>query len=64
MSDTRIPGIKARHAIITPNCLRVKTDDEAFEEAVDRLRTEFHNTLGNRRSPANYHLVLTVEATK
>lgn len=70
----KVPGIVARHAVITPRCRTVppslregaaaRTADSsevaAFEEAVHRLREEYLACL-----PANphsqFHLVLTVE---
>jgi len=56
-----IPGITAKHAIITPVCRANRTVDGAWEEAVRRLREEYEacQTEGNAR--ANFHLVLTVE---
>ncbi len=55
-----IPGIKARHAIVTPGC-RVGKGLGALDEALERLRKEY---LGLVNIPANseadFHFVLTV----
>ena len=58
-----IPGIKAKHAIISDECRINKSDGGAFEEAVAHLREEYKNLLhhwptGKR---AKFHVVLTVE---
>lgn len=67
MSDDtdRLPGIKAKHAIITPNCRKVQGGDkEAFNEAARRLLDEYLAIIYLRgdKKRANYHLVLTVES--
>lgn len=64
MSDTRLPGIKAKHTIITPNCRRVQGGAKrAFTIATDILRKEYEEILRMRedRTDLNFHLVLTVE---
>lgn len=60
---SQVPGITAKHAIITPECRAGRTDLGAFDEALDRLRTEYLKVLDLRgeEGPANYHLVLSVE---
>lgn len=60
--ETKTPGICAKHAIITPACQQGRGPDEAFEEAVRRLRKEYDRCRegwGDRQP--NFHLVLTVE---
>jgi hypothetical protein len=56
-----VPGITAKHAVITPVCRANRGIAEAFDEAVRRLRDEYLacQTPGNDR--AAFHLVLTVE---
>jgi hypothetical protein len=60
MSNSVIPGIKAKHAIITPVCRANRTNVGAFEEAVQRLRDEYAACL-EANEQSNFHLVLTVE---
>ena len=64
MSESKVPGLKAEHKIITPNC-RKKGDFVAFDEAVAALRYAYRTylPLGNN-SNANIHLVLTIEHPK
>ena len=64
----KIPGITARHAIITPNCRTVprphlNTDPQmaAFDEAVNRLREEYQVICSVRGDKWNGHLVLSIE---
>ena len=64
---TKIPGIKAKHAIITPNCRTIERGTEgppamqAFDEAVRRLREEYEQIVRVRHDAWNGHLVFTVE---
>lgn len=65
MPITKIPGIKVRHAIITPVCRKNRTLEGAFEEAVRRLKDEYYACLqysGN--DEADFHLVLTLDRPK
>jgi hypothetical protein len=57
------PGIKAKHAVITPNCRVVQGGPcEAFDEAAQRLKAEYEVLLAiNSNKAANFHLILTVE---
>lgn len=62
---TKVPGIKARHAIITPNCRTVDRGGndpsmDAFDEAVRRLREEYRAISEMRDDGWTGHLVLTV----
>ena len=65
----QIPGVKALHTIITPNCrvLHGNNGLGAFDEAAKRLRVKYAEFLDGwqkaERQP-NYHLVLTVERPK
>ncbi len=57
-----VPGMNAKHAIITPACRANKTNMGAFDEAVERLRKEYVNCLlGRGEDGAQYHVVLSVE---
>lgn len=60
---TTLPGVKAKHAIITDTCRTNRGDQGAFVEAVDRLRVEYNAcALGQPvgRGVA-FHLVLVVD---
>ncbi len=63
MSSTKIPGIKARHAFVTDDCRRGRTDAGAVDEALDRLRAEATELLKSwdQGKGARFHFVLTVE---
>lgn len=60
---TRVPGIAARHAIVTPTCRANRGDEGAVDEALRRLREEALAVIACREDEAyDLHLVLTVEA--
>jgi len=62
--ETKVPGIKAAHAVITENCRVVQGGDvEAFDEASRRLRGEYEQLLDAwpQGKGASFHLVLTVD---
>lgn len=63
MSGTRIPGIKAQHAMITDQCRVNRGDIGAIDEALARLRVAAINCLPGWPTDqgVNFHLVLTVE---
>lgn len=65
MAETRIPGIAAKHCIITETCRANRGDEGAFEEAVARIRDAYHLNLAGRRARGvalpRYRLVLVVE---
>jgi hypothetical protein len=63
----KIPGVVAKHAIITPNCRTVPRPhlhedpaEAAFEEAVGRLREEYRAICAARPDEWKAHLVLTI----
>jgi len=57
-----VPGIIAKHAIITPVCRENRTPYGAFFEAMERLRDEYLECCKIKENEnANYHLVLSVE---
>ncbi len=63
MMETKIPGIKAKHAIISDAC-RKKGDVMAFDEVSDRLFAEYIKLARGAWKPgqdAKFHFVLTVE---
>lgn len=65
MIETKVPGISAKHTVITDECRAVHGDGGAFNRAVLALLSVY-NDLTHRRSDEeglNYHLVLTVEDT-
>ena len=61
MSDTKIPGLCALHAIITPTCRANRGDDGALEEAFDRIRRAYAACVEGRGDGANYRVALVVE---
>ena len=60
---TFLPGIKAKHAVISTSCREGRGDSGARKEAVQRIDDELRVLL--RRWPkekgATFHLVLTVD---
>lgn len=66
MTETKIPGIKAKHAIVTDECRANMSPEAAFDEALERLRQSAEGTNevrirnGQHRN-VNYHFVLVVE---
>lgn len=63
---TKVPGIKAKHAIVTLNCRTVDRGGsdpsmDAFDEAVRRLREEYFAIDELRDDAWTGHLVLTIE---
>lgn len=68
---SRIPGIKAIHAIVTPSCRTVPRPHldadpvmAAFDEAVLRLRTEYAACCQARKDGFTAHVVLTIEGER
>lgn len=62
---SEVPGIKAKHTVITDNCRKVHGGSlEAFDEAVRRVRKEYDTLTRDfhpRGKGVQFHLVLTVE---
>lgn len=54
-------NITAQHAVITPTCRANKTDMGAFDEAVERLRRQYLQSVEGWGDAANYHLKLELE---
>jgi hypothetical protein len=63
MSETRVPGISAQHAIVSDACRTNRGDEGAIDEALARLRAEAMACMpGWSQRGARFHFVLTVEA--
>ena len=59
---SEVPGIKARHVIITPNCRRVHGGwDQALEVAIDLIRKEYAACELDCNNLADFHLALTID---
>ena len=60
---TFLPGVKAKHAIISPACREGRGDAGAAEAAIGELHRELTELLGNWPADrgATFHLVLTVD---
>lgn len=57
--ETKIPGLKSGHAIITPTCRQNRTVTGAFLEASERIQKlydQYARAEGNK--DVNWHLVL------
>jgi hypothetical protein len=62
MSQAIIPGIKAKHAIISKECRQNRTAQGAFDEAAKRLQEEYLECVKHEcNESVKYHLVLTLE---
>lgn len=62
--QTKVNGIKAKHSIVTPTCIKNKGVDNAALEAVNHLLNEYkHLTKLPANENANFNFVLTVERT-
>ena len=61
--STHIPGIVAKHKIVTPGCQRMHGITDAAMIALDELKREYEacNTRDNRDAGAEFHFVLTVD---
>lgn len=60
MIESKIPGIKATHAVISPTCRANRTATGAFDEAVRRLRESYEGIVAARTDEYDCHIVLTV----
>ena len=63
MSETTVPGVCAKHKIVTPECSRVWGGDGAARRALEELMLEYQacNNQENRDAGATFHFMLTVE---
>lgn len=61
----KIPGIKAKHRIVTDNC-RGRGKGVAIEEALESLREEYEklDDIWPEGEDHKFHLVLTVDNAK
>lgn len=57
----KIPGVIAKHAIITRMCRQNRGTSGAWKEAVARLRAEYEACQVEANRDARFHLVLAVE---
>jgi hypothetical protein len=60
---TFVPGVKAKHAVISTACREGRGDAGAADEALARLRSELEALLESwpRERGATFHLLLTVD---
>lgn len=63
---SNIPGIPARHAIVTDTCRTNHTDEGAIREAADRLIAQAIEEVGFAPigEGVKFHFVLTVERSQ
>ena len=62
MSETKIPGTKSCHRVISNECRENKGAEGAFHEAVSDARKVYDNCVeGLEGSKFNAHLVLVIE---
>lgn len=61
--STTLPGVKAKHAVISTTCRQNRGDEGAADEALARLRAELLTCLANwpQEHGATFHLALTVD---
>lgn len=60
--ETKIPGLKAGHQMITPACRSNRGTTPAFLEAVERLQSLYDNYARSEGSEGvTWHLVLVRE---
>jgi hypothetical protein len=60
---TQVPGLKAKHAIITDQCRLNRTDEGAVDEALRRVRQEALECMAGwpTGAGAQFHIALTIE---
>ena len=62
MTTTNLKGIKAKHYIISDNCVEVKGEDGAIDFALEGIKKEFGFLYKNWKGKgAKFHVVITVE---
>ncbi|MDP2621460.1 MAG: hypothetical protein Q8P46_15035 [Hyphomicrobiales bacterium] len=62
-TETKIPGLKVAHQIITPTCRVNRSNAGAIDEAVDRVAATYRRYAGDpNNAGVNWHLVLTRDA--
>lgn len=63
MSEAKIPGIKALHAVITDACRQGRGEEGAIDEALARLRDQYLGLakFWSDKGGVQFHLVLTVD---
>jgi hypothetical protein len=58
MTKTLIPGVKAAHQIITPECRANKTDVGALEEALENVGETYRKYVGSSGRGTKWHVIL------
>ena len=63
MKETKIPGSKAHHSIISDNCRNIHGDRDAIIKALEELKEVYYQTCVNfgKESGVQLHVILTVE---
>lgn len=62
--ETKLPGIKGGHQIITENCREIHTDEHVFDEATKRLKYEWEKYKEAWPKGTKFHVVFTIEPPK
>lgn len=63
MKETKIPGVKAHHSIISDECRTGRTNDGAFIEAVKRMKEVYDRTCEGYKvgMGCKINIVMTIE---
>jgi len=63
MKETKLPGIKGHHSIISDDCRMEHFDGGAFKIAVERMRTVYNRTCENTPigTGMKIHIAMTIE---
>ena len=66
MKETKVPGVKGHHSIISDDCRMNNFDDGAFKIAVERMKTVYKRTceLTPIGTGMNIHIIMTIERRK
>ena len=62
MPETKIPGLKASHQIISPICRENRGEMGALEEAFERIRATYWNCQNPDTAHWNFHVVLVADS--
>jgi len=61
MKSRSLPGITAKHTIITPTCRLNPAGGGAFERAIAIIRPEYEKIVSIRNDDFRAHIILTIE---
>ncbi len=62
MSKTTLPGIKAKHFIISDNCCKINGEDGAIDYSLQQIREEFIRLRKAwKGKEAKIHVAITIE---